>query len=230
MSSPAIPYSDEYDRNYYAAPQIDAEGLRYRLEGHEIVERVVDTLRGGAYEDGNGRKVYRETHRLMNEEGIARVEMFLSGAVNKVVHLTKYKNEDRILRQVLEMARAFLFEQTANMKRWGPWFTASVPREELEEWARKTGVLQQKILEDDGETCKVHYQVKVRNKYLVLQVMENSLLAAMQRGIDGFEAGNTIKSWNVHEAIGQRGEGDGQPRQNFLSRFNLFSRGGGDGA
>lgn len=221
MESATTP-SEEESRNYFGPQGPDADALKYRLDGEDVIKRVVDTLRGGFFEGADGRKVYREEYRLMNDEGISRVEMTIRSGVNKVIHLTKYKNEERILRQVKELARAFAHELVANIKRWGPIYTTKVSEDDYEDWYHKTGVVTASILVEEAGVLTVMYRVKVRTKHLVPQLIENGILAGMQRGEEGFENTNLGKTYNVNEIIDRERR---REQESGLGRFNIFSRG-----
>lgn len=191
--------NEDYQRNHYAFVSSDPTGLRYRLEGDDVIQAVVSILRGGLVQEKDGSLRHNEQYRLMNEEGIARVELFLRGGVNKINHLTKYKNEERIMRQMRALVRAFTIELVENLKRWAPG-----------------------VYEVNGELINPEYR-KVRNKHIVLQVVENALFQSMQRGQEGFEAELTGKSWMVQETVGQR-ETE-KPR--MMGLRGLFNRGEG---
>lgn len=214
---PSMPMHNQWGE----PPQRDRDALEYRLEGADTVERVTDLLRGGVIdEDDDGNKTFDEKNRLMNELGVSKTEMFLHGFVNKNTHLTKYKNEERVLIQMRSGASAYNFELTLNMKRWGPEFIGKLQDDEsVEQFCKRTGAVVFKFV--DAQT--VRYRVKVRNPRLVRQLVENSMLASMQRGDDGFEAGNTIKQINVNEVrdLAERQQPGGMIPQagGFFSRF-----------
>lgn len=205
----------EYEKNYFPDVEADPAGLRYRLEGDDVIKAVITNLRGGLIKTKDG-YVYNEAYRHMNEEGIARVEFFLRGGVNKINHITKYKNEERVMRQMRALARAFTIELTENLKYWAP--AARVVQEE------------KVITLNNGrqETVMVNRLVnsgidKVRNKGFVQQVVENALLQSMQRGQEGFEAELTGKSWMVTEQVG--GPQRPEDKQRLLSGLTgLFGR------
>lgn len=190
---------DEYGRNYFQQPYQDPAGLKYRIEGDDVIKGVTTILRGGIVKDEKtGREVWNETYRLLNEEGVSRVELFLRGGLNKINHLTKYKNEHRILQQMRSMIRAFTIELVLYAKAWAP----------------EAKMVGGELVNDDIK--------KVRNKHLVLQVVENAIFQSMQRGEQGFEAENTIKSWNVNELVGRPPSEDAPRRQGWFG--GLFGR------
>jgi hypothetical protein len=104
--------------NYYPEAQREA-GLKYRLDGDDVVLATADELRGLTI-DENGTRVESTGARLLSEEGVQRAIFFLRGAVNKINHLTKYGNEERINDQMRAQVGGFLRELTKNMKRWAP--------------------------------------------------------------------------------------------------------------
>jgi len=194
--------NEEGNFGYYNDDQADPGGMRYRLEGDDVISAVVSSLRGGLVEDSKTGKVrFNRHYRLMNEEGVARVELFLRSGVNKINHLTKYKNEERVMRQMRSLCKSFLIELVENLKRWAP--------------SART---------DNGVLINPTYD-KVRNKHLVLQLVENALFQSMQRGQEGFEAELTGKHFVVTENVGrenERSERGGAVR----NLFNWRRRGG----
>lgn len=190
--------SEEVD--YYNNQSIDPRGIRYRLDATEVIEETIDRLRGG-YTVVSGVKRYKEQQRMMNEEGIACVDFFLRGAVNKISHLTNFANEARVMIQIRELASAFLQELTLCRKVWAPDAWIQLIKKEKEF----------KLPDGSSMTKEVYERVplnptrdRVKNPRLVLQVVENAMLASYQRGIAGFEALNLVKSWQVTENIGKQ--------------------------
>ena len=204
-------------RNYYDFPPADPIGLRYRLEGDDVITGVVNILRGGVIQHKDGSVEYNERYRLMNDEGIARVELFIRGGVNKINHLTKYKNEERIMRQMRSLLKAFTIELTLNLKRWAP--NATV----VDETASTIGNDGQPIITITERLINPNHE-KVRNKHIILQVVENALFQSMQRGGEGFEAEITGKSWVVNEQVGNHP----QEQQRPGGLRGLFSRRGSE--
>jgi len=170
-------FSDNYSEgmNLYNNRETTVDVIRYRLDGTERISEVIDTLRGGVKSIDNNTKKYSEEYRMMNELGVQRVRMALETGVNKINHLTKYQDEDRIFRQIKSVMKDFVKELTLNMKVWSPESTFLDGR-----------------LKNDG----FH---KVRNKRLIVQQVENALLQSMLRGNEGFEADITGKNFNVSE-------------------------------
>lgn len=166
-------------RNYYKDATDSVSGLKFRLDGSDVIENVVNTLRGGVKRRSGGKTEYHEEHRLMNDLGIARAKFFLQGSINKVNHLTQYTNEDRILRQIRSLVKSWVFELTANLKIWAPGH--------------------------DPENTPPY--PKVKNKRLVVNVVENAIYQSMLRGKEGFEAKLITKTHNVYEAVGQEKRG-----------------------
>lgn len=192
--------------DYFQQEGIDPRGIRYRLDATEVIEDVVDRLRGG-FEVVGGRKVYKENQRLMNEEGIACVDFFLRGAVNKIAHLTKFSSEARVMIQIRELAAAFLQELVLCRKKWAPDAWIELVEKEitykLPDGTEKTTVRAERVPVNPTND-------RVKNPRLVLQVVENAMLSSYQRGVDGFEATNLVKSWQVQETIGKQ---PGEPQE-----------------
>ena len=166
----------DLEPNYYQEQQ-QQDSLHYRLDAGNLIEQSIDTFKGGIKEKVNGKKIYYEKQRLMNDLGISRARMILEAGVNKINHLTKYKDEERVFKQLKGMVRAWVYEVTLNMKKWSPNATF------------------------DGVTGKLinPYNDKIRNKHLVITVVENALLQSMLRGTAGFEAELTGKQMVVTE-------------------------------
>jgi len=199
---------EEYEQqaNYYKAQLDYANGLKYRLDGEDVIARAIDTLRGGVKDTLNGRKIYYDEHKLMNEVGIQRARMVLEAGVNKINHLTKYSDKEMIYGQIRALVKAWLFEVTLNCKRWAP----------------EARVIRGRLVNDDF--CKI------RNKRLVIQTIEQTLLQSSLRGTEGFEASLTSKSFNVQEIQDNRSAGGGGRRGFFGGLFTRNEeRRGGDG-
>lgn len=105
-------------RNYFADTKDQSDSLKYRLSGEDIVKKLVEDLRG-AIRDDYGRIVrYDEKFRLLNDLGANRISYILSSELNKITHLTKYANEDRVFRQCKELFKMVAFIITLNRKDW----------------------------------------------------------------------------------------------------------------
>lgn len=196
---------EEYEpqaSNYYRNQLDYATGLKYRLDGDDVIERAIDTLRGGVKQTINARKIYFEEYKLMNEVGIQRARMVLEAGVNKINHLTKYTDKEMIFRQIRSLTKAWLFEVTLNCKRWAP----------------EAKIVNSRLVNNNFS--------KIKNKRLVIQTVENALLQSMLRGTDGFEASLTSKQFSVQEIQDHREGGRGGKRGFF---GGLFSRNSGDG-
>jgi hypothetical protein len=105
-------------KSYFASQNDTASGFKYRVEGNETIQRTLDSLRGGIEKDAYGKIVYDEQFRMMNDLGLSRAQFFLVGIVNKNTHLTKFKDEDQILRQTRALAREWCVTVATNRKRW----------------------------------------------------------------------------------------------------------------
>jgi hypothetical protein len=169
---------------FYGQDPFSNDNMRYRLDGDDVIERAVDTIKGLVGVNEKNEKVYDPTMRLMNDLGIQAVRMTIELGVNKINHLTKYKDEDRINRQLRAVFGAWQFELTKNMKMWAP---------------------ETKFNAQSGRWVMVEGK-KVRNPYLITQKIENAILQATLRGDAGFEAQLTGKAYSVQEVHDRRGE------------------------
>lgn len=199
-------YEPQYQEsvNYYRNALDTASGLKYRLDGEDVITRAIDTLRGGVRSKVNGKKTYFDEFKCMNDLGIQRARMVLEAGVNKINHLTKYSDKEMIFRQIRSLTKAWLFEVTLNSKRWSP---------------------EARFSRHDNHLINDNYS-KVRNKRLIIQTIENALLQSMLRGTDGFEASLTSKQFSVHEVK------NNSPQNNRGGGLfgNLFGRNrGGEG-
>lgn len=188
-------FTDNYSQgmNLYNPRETTVDVIKYRLDGNERIESVIDTLRGGVLDIKNNKKVYREEFRMMNELGIQRVRMVIESGVNKINHLTNYHDEDRIFRQIKAIMKDFVKELVLNMKMWSP------------EATFKNG----QLINDSFS--------KVRNKRIIVQQVENAILQSMLRGNEGFEADITGKNFNVSEVRHQE-----PPQEQKSSFWNPF--------
>jgi len=198
MSEPEMREERELP-NFYAQDPLSSDNMRYRLDGDDVIERAIDTIKGYVGKDKNGEKVYSPHMCLMNELGLQAVRMTIELGVNKINHLTKYKDEDRINRQLRAVFKAWQFELTKNMKMWAP---ETYFCQKTHSWVVKPG-------------CKV------RNSRLVTQKVENAILQATLRGDDGFEAQLTGKAYSVQEVHDRRGE-EGREGRGGGSWWNPF--------
>jgi len=203
-----------YPHNYFKGFGADENSLRYRLEGDDVIKQVSNRLRGGLKRGRDGREYYDERQRLMNEVGIEATEFFLAGSVNKVNHLTRYRDEKRVMIQLRELSGAYLYELTLNMKLWGPLIEDEVQGEDAP--FVDHGYLYS--LSVPGTTRELR-KYKVRNKYLILQVVENAMIQSMLRGKDGREAELTAPNILVNEEVNRA---SAPQRQGF---FGMFRRG-----
>lgn len=184
--------SEEYPVNYYQGGVVDEGSLRFRVDADDVITKIADELRGGLKTERKGVKTYHEERRMMNEEGVSRVVALFNGIVNKVGHLTKYQNEERVVRQLKSVIKSFIFELILNLKRWAP----------------------------SGS-------YKVRNKRVIIQMVENAVHASMLRADGGFEANNLSKIWNVNQIEDYRQQS--APRAGGGWFGKVFGRGGGGG-
>lgn len=209
-------------RNYFQpGGMYGPGGLKYRLGAKDVIQDIIDQLRGFR-RNTDGVKLEDQECRLMNEVGIHAVLSFLSGVVTKVGHLTRYENEDRIMKQLRTMIGEFLTELTLNLKRWGPLVKVDIPRIRWRRYEIETPnnetILRQKVLQITEETVTVNARVKVRNKRLIVQLIENFCYQSMLRGSQGREADLTGKAHQVQEYLA--------PQPEKKKGFGLW--GGGD--
>lgn len=193
------PEEEESPINYYQHMSAQPDGLRFRLDAADVITRVEDELRGGVQYERNGVKTYYEERRMMNDTGISRVSALLHSIVNKVGHLTKYANEERVLRQVKAIVKSFIVDLTLNLKKWAP----------------------QARIANDGSLFNPSMD-KVRNKRIVIQMIENAVHESMLRADGGFEASNLSKIWNVQEIDDRRS----RERDRSGMFGGIFGRGG----
>jgi len=166
--------SDEDNLDYYQQVSYD-DSVRFRLDSSELIELAVDSLRGGVVKVEGKKKFYNKNHAFMNELGIQKAKSVLQNCCNKTVHLTKYKNEERVAAQVCSIMEGWDFDLARHTKEWAP--NASF----------KDG----KLSNDSTD--------KVKNKRIINQILENAIYASMLRGTAGFEAELTGKNIMVNE-------------------------------
>ena len=183
--------------NFYTQDPLSSDNMRYRLDGDDVIDRAIDTIKGLVGFDKNNDKVYDPNMRLMNDLGIQAVRMTIELGVNKINHLTKYKDEDRINRQLRAVFSAWQFELAKNMKMWAP--------ETKYDFKNKTWLVV------EGK--------KVRNPFLITQKVENAILQATLRGDAGFEAQLTGKAYSVQEVHDRRGEEQDRGRSSWWNPF-----------
>lgn len=155
------------------------DSMRYRLDGMDIIERLVDTLKGGlqGYDTTTGEKIYYEENRLMNDAGVHAIKMLLENAINRDNHLTNYRDIVRIHEQLVNTIILPLeFEIALNSKRWAP----------------------EAYYDENGKLINPTFK-KIRNKRLIISMVENGVLQSMQRAEKGREADLTAKQYNVQE-------------------------------
>lgn len=107
-------------RNYFQGATDNVYGLKYRVGGEEVIERVIAELRGGYIRDPTtGAKIINERQRRMNEDGVSAARFFLESSANKITHLTKLEDGE-IKRTMKELARKWIKSLGLNMKNWAP--------------------------------------------------------------------------------------------------------------
>lgn len=173
-----------YGKSYFPNAAGDASGFKFRVDGKDVVQELVDALKGGVSRDNTGRIAYNEEYRLMNDLGVSRAQFYLKGVVNKNTHLSKFKDEERILRQVRALAKEWCVTLAQNRRRWD-----------------------------------------VKDPDVVQQLMEQSILTALLRADEGFEAQLSGKSHNVIENIQSTPQGPEQQHSGFLGLGRIFGRG-----
>ena len=105
-------------KNYYAGASDSVSGLRFRVDPQIEIRRVVDTF-AGVSRDKYGREIGKAKFPMMNEEGVRNARGWLEGTVTKMTHLTKYLNEERIMRQVRYYIGVWIYNVTRYKKLWG---------------------------------------------------------------------------------------------------------------
>ena len=183
--------SEELQHNYWRGAEQDVSGIKFRLEGTDVIQQTINQIRGGLIRDETTKRmVYNTKECLMNETGVSAVKFYLHAGVNKVIHLTDY-NETRIMKQMKPLVNAFLEELTLNMKMWGPILPFKHDQqlsddEIASEFAHGFLKVIKTMKTETGYVSLV--KVKVKNKSLLLQGIENSLLQSMYRSKGGKEA------------------------------------------
>lgn len=105
-------------RNYYADARDISDGLKYRLSGEDIIKELIADLRGAQRDQYGKIASYDEENRIINDIGAYKIRYLLNSELNKITHLTKYANEERVFRQVRELFKMIAFVITLNCKIW----------------------------------------------------------------------------------------------------------------
>lgn len=105
-------------KNYFTSSTDTFSGFKYREDGKEVIEPIIQRLRGGIEKDKYGKVIYNDAYRLMNEQGISRIVFFLSGIVNKNTHLTKFNNEVAILIQMKAYSKELCITLGEKRREW----------------------------------------------------------------------------------------------------------------
>ena len=106
-----------YSKNYYT-PMHDNSGFKFRVDGRDVVADLLDALRGGVTKTKYGKVEYNKEHRLINDLGISRLQLFFRSVVNKNTHLSKYADKEMILSQVRALSKEWCMTTALNRKRW----------------------------------------------------------------------------------------------------------------
>jgi hypothetical protein len=200
--------NEESVRDYYRSDGLDPNSLKYRLDAQEDIRGFVDELRGGCLRVG-GKKQYNERYRKLNETGISAVQTFLMAQASKIVHLTRYKNENRIHMQVKYAARALLKELTKNIKEWGPLIPVEVTTETTPDELRElfgSDYLFVASVDRVGDRYVAMVKTKAQDVELIIVGAEEIMLASKQRGHQGKEQELTAPNVLIHENQGPRQE------------------------
>jgi hypothetical protein len=190
---------DESPRNYYGGGQAQSEGFKYREEGKDVIKELCDMFRGGVSKDEKGKIVYNEEFRMMNDHGVHAISGLLRSITNKLTHLTRFENEERVHRQQKAEMLNLLIDFTLNMKLWAP--KATMKYEDLKNgecrvtYSDNTSVV---VEIDDLELLPVQ---KVRNRNIVLEMVESPIFHSKLRSIGGMEQEITGKTHMVNETI-----------------------------
>lgn len=119
--------SQEESQPYYASSVMDRDdNLRYRLDARDSIEELCEYFRGILYDENQqpivpkteGQREEAAARRLMSDDGIFFIKTWLLEHCTKMTHLTKYTNEDRVLRQMKHHSRVLLKAIVLNRKRW----------------------------------------------------------------------------------------------------------------
>ena len=104
-------------KNYYTPTQ-DSSGFKFRVEGREVINEMIDALRGGVKKGKYGKTEYDEQFRLMNDLGISRASAYLRGVVNKNTHLSRFPDKDSIMKQMISLSEEWAMSVAINRKHW----------------------------------------------------------------------------------------------------------------
>lgn len=117
MESEDYPEEQVVGRNYFSAALDNVSGLMFRIGGEDLIEELEITLKGGK-KDKNGNVDLNPRFRMMTDEGVHAARFTLLSHVNKVNHLTRYENEERIMKATRNTINSWIFQVTLNRKRW----------------------------------------------------------------------------------------------------------------
>lgn len=131
-------------KNYFPSQTDSASGFKYRVEGEDVVQRTINALRGGVKKDNLGRVVYDDQFRLMNDIGVSRAQLFLQGIINKNTHLSRFRDEQRILRQIKAVAKEWCVTVAQNRRHW------EVKDPDLVQQVVETAILTALLRADEG--------------------------------------------------------------------------------
>ncbi len=107
-----------FSKNYFAGQATeDASGFKYRVSGESVVRRTLDALQG-ATRDEEGNLKYEKKFRLMNPEGLSRAKLFMEALINQNTHLSRFRDEQRVLRQIKSLSKEWVVTVATNRKRW----------------------------------------------------------------------------------------------------------------
>lgn len=144
MDQQMPPSIDMYPGKNYYNPMNDSSGFKYRVDGRDVINEVIESLRGGVQKGKYGRSESTPQFCLMNDLGISRASAFLRGVVNKNTHLSKYPDKDTIMNQVRALAKEWCVTSATNRKQW------EIKDPDLVQQIMETAILSAILRADDG--------------------------------------------------------------------------------
>lgn len=149
MDQPMPPPNDMYVGKNYYSPMSDSSGFKYRVDGRDVINEVVESLRGGVRKGKYGRSEQTPEFKLMNDLGISRASAFLRGVVNKNTHLSRYPDKDTIMSQVRSLAKEWCVTGATNRKHW------EIKDPDLVQQIMETAILSALLRADEGFEAEI---------------------------------------------------------------------------
>lgn len=176
-----MPPIDPYTGKNYYAPINDSSGFKYRVDGRDVINEVIESLRGGVKKGQYGRTEQTPEFKLMNDLGISRASAFLRGVVNKNTHLSKYPDKDTIMNQVRALAKEWCVTSAINRKAW------EIKDPDLVQQIMETAILSALLRADDG------FEAVISGKSHTVMENVQSMSSQQQQGF--FSRLNPFRGW-----------------------------------